>query len=76
MIYEPLIILIFKYFLYIQKKNTESNQQSDENAKKDNSTKAKPDESDNEDDYEANATLFVKNLNFDTTEEGLQKVNN
>ena len=38
------------------------------------STKQIEEQEDDEQDYEENATLFVKNLNFDTDENSLQKV--
>ena len=38
------------------------------------STTKQIEEQDDEDEYEENATLFVKNLNFDTDENSLQKV--
>lgn len=59
------------------KKTKEAEESLDNNEKKISNTKKvekKEEEVDDEEDYEENATIFVKNLNWDTDEDGLDRL--
>ncbi|CAF0804860.1 unnamed protein product [Brachionus calyciflorus] len=52
----------------------EATEEVEQQIKKDNEEEKKVEEETDDEDYEENATLFVKNLNFDTNEESIQKL--
>ena len=64
---------INKFKIY-SKKNEHATESVQNGSKPHAKEEANDDDDDDDEDYEENATLFVKNLNFDTTEESLQKV--